>query len=111
MSSPLTSDTADDAAREGTLTEGLVALIRAKPIDKADLEAMALFTLDGLANMLAGRNSEPGRILLKWAESRQGDAGRRALLRGGQNILESNALVGFPLSGGSLCGRRYVFDP
>jgi 2-methylcitrate dehydratase PrpD len=81
------------AAAEGTLTEGLVSLIRSKPVEKHDLEAMALFTLDGLANMLAGRNSEPGRILLKWSEGRQGDAGRRALLRGGlMHILEVDDL-------------------
>ena len=82
MASSLEHDTAADAAHAGTLTQGLVALIRAKPIETADLEAMALLTLDGLANMLAGRNTEAGRILLKWADGRQGDAGRRALLRG-----------------------------
>ncbi len=93
MSSTLKSVTADEAAHEGSLTEGLVALIRAKPIGKPDLEAMALFTLDGLANMLAGRNTEPGRILLEWSEGRQGDAGRRAMLRGGlMHILEVDDL-------------------
>ena len=44
-----------DPGAEGTLTEGLVSLIRNKPVDQADLDAMALFTLDGIANMLAGR--------------------------------------------------------
>jgi 2-methylcitrate dehydratase PrpD len=93
MATNLKSDTADDAARTGTLTEGLVSLIRSKPIEKTDLEAMALFTLDGLANMVAGRNTEPGRILLEWSEGRQGDAGRRALLRGGlMHILEVDDL-------------------
>ncbi len=93
MSNPLKSDAAHDAAREGTLTQGLVSLIRTKPIEAADLEAMALFTLDGLANMVAGRNTEPGRILLKWSDGRQGDAGRRALLRGGlMHILEVDDL-------------------
>lgn len=93
MSSTPKSATADEAAPEGSLTEGLVTLIRSKPIEQCDLEAMALFTLDGLANMLAGRNTEPGRILLKWSEGRQGDAGRRALLRGGlMHILEVDDL-------------------
>ncbi len=93
MSSTLKSATADEAARQGSLTEGLVALIRSKPIEKPDLEAMALFTLDGLANMLAGRNTEPGRILLEWSSGRQGDAGRRALLRGAlMHILEVDDL-------------------
>ena len=93
MSNTFRSATADEAAFDGSLTEGLVALIRSKPIAQFDLEAMALFTLDGIANMLAGRNTGPGRILLKWAEGRQGDAGRRALLRGGlMHILEVDDL-------------------
>ena len=93
MSNTFKSATADEATLDGTLTERLVALIRSKPIKQFDLEAMALFTLDGIANMLAGRNTGPGRILLKWAEGRQGDAGRRALLRGGlMHILEVDDL-------------------
>jgi len=72
-----------------TLTRGLVRLIRGKPVEAADLERTALFTLDALANAAAGRNSEPGRKLLAWAVGRRGDAGRRALLMGGlAHILE-----------------------
>ena len=52
-----------------SLTSGLVALIRAKPIEQTDLEAAALFTLDAIANTLAGRNSDPGRVLLRWAKA------------------------------------------
>lgn len=94
MTSTAKSHYADDVpAHEGSLTEGLVALIRARPIDQADRDAMALFVLDGVANMLAGRNTEPGRILLDWANGRQGDAGRRALLMGGlMHILEVDDL-------------------
>ena len=77
----------------GTLTGGLVKLIRAKPIAEGDLVAMALFTLDGVANALAGRNTEPGRILLSWSEGRSGDAGRQALRMGGlMHILEVDDL-------------------
>ncbi|MDP1628040.1 MmgE/PrpD family protein [Parvibaculum sp.] len=54
------------ATRPDSLTAALVRLIREKPVAKADLEAAALFTLDAVANSLAGRNSDPGRILLNW---------------------------------------------
>ena len=49
------------SASEATLTEGLVSLVRRKPIEQADYDAMALFALDGVANMLAGRRADPGR--------------------------------------------------
>ncbi len=72
-----------------TLTEDLVRLIREKPVSEADLHQTALFTLDAVANMIAGRNSEPGRKLLEWGATRQGDAARRALVMGGlTHILE-----------------------
>jgi 2-methylcitrate dehydratase PrpD len=84
---------AEGLAGEQTLTQGLVQLIRARPISQNDLDVMALFVMDGLANMLAGRNSEPGRALLAWSDGRQGDAGRRALLMGGlMHILEVDDL-------------------
>ncbi|NQU70140.1 MAG: MmgE/PrpD family protein, partial [Rhodospirillales bacterium] len=84
---------AEALAGEQTLTQGLVGLIRARPISQNDLDVMALFVMDGLANMLAGRNSIPGRALLAWSEGRQGDAGRRALLMGGlMHILEVDDL-------------------
>lgn len=93
----MTTTRSEHAARTapatGTLTEGLVALIRSKPIAEEDLRAMALFTLDGVANALAGRNSDPGRTLLAWSKGRTGDAGRRALLMGGlMHILEVDDL-------------------
>lgn len=74
-----------------TLTQGLIRLIREKPVAAADLEKAALFTLDAVANAVAGRNSEPGRRLLAWGEGRQGDAGRRAFVMGGlTHILEAD---------------------
>ncbi len=65
------------------LTAGLVDLIRARPVAAADLEATALLTLDGIANMLAGRRTEPGRILRAWGADGRNDAGRRAWVMGG----------------------------
>jgi 2-methylcitrate dehydratase PrpD len=74
-----------------TLTEGLVALIRARPVEDDDLEIAALLVLDAVANALAGRNTGPGRILRGWG--RVGDAGRRAFLMGGlTHILEIDDL-------------------
>ena len=72
-----------------TLTEGLVKLIREKPVSVVDLHQTALFTLDAVANMIAGRNSEPGRKLLEWGKNRQRDSARRAFVMGGlTHILE-----------------------
>ncbi len=71
----MTTSNATDAhksakAVEGSLTEGLVGLVRAKSISRDDLDAAALFTLDAVANILAGRNSAPGKILLNWWNAR-----------------------------------------
>ncbi|MCC6920473.1 MAG: MmgE/PrpD family protein [Alphaproteobacteria bacterium] len=46
------------------LARRLARLIQAKPITEADYEAAALFTLDAVANAVAGVNSEPGGKLL-----------------------------------------------
>lgn len=82
-----------DPQFDGTLTEGLVSLIRNKPVASADLEAMALFTLDGIANMLAGRRTVPGEKLLAYLKGKEGDTGRRALVMGGlTHILEVDDL-------------------
>jgi len=72
-----------------TLTQGLIALIRHKPVSPADLRQTALFTLDAVANAVAGRNTEPGRILLQWGRGLERDAGRRAFVMGAlTHILE-----------------------
>lgn len=76
-----------------TITARLIALIDAKPIGEADIEQAALFTLDAVANALAGRNSPPGRKLVEWASAEPRDAGRSALLMGGlTHILEVDDL-------------------
>lgn len=77
----------------GSLTQGLVALVRAKRAAREDLEATALLVLDGVASMLAGRATGPGRRLLAYLDGRRGDAGRRALVMGGlAHILEVDDL-------------------
>ena len=76
-----------------TITGRLIALIEAKPISEADIEQAALFTLDAVANALAGRNSEPGRKLVDWASAEPRDAGRSAFLMGAlTHILEVDDL-------------------
>lgn len=83
----------DEKMPRVSLTEGLIELIRNKPVSQADLDAMALFTLDGIANMLAGRRTVPGEKLLAFLKGREGDAGRRALVMGGlTHILEVDDL-------------------
>ncbi len=77
----------------GGLSRGLAELVRNKPVRQADLDVMALFVLDGVANMLAGRRTEPGRKLLSYLDGRRRDAGRRALVMGGLiHILEVDDL-------------------
>lgn len=83
-----------------SLTRELARLIRAKPVTAADLDAAALFTLDAVANILGGRNSIPGRILLGWAAEQgyvdgnhAGDARALTFLMGGLcHILEVDDL-------------------
>lgn len=78
-----------------SLTQRLTELILAKPITPADLEHASLLTLDAMANALAGRATEPGRILLQWAsQTTEGtDAARRAFLWGAlTHILETDDL-------------------
>src|SRR3546814_4177779 len=71
----------------------LAALIAARPITAEDYRAAALFTLDAMANALAGRQTAPGRILLDWAAAEPLTMGREALLLGGlTHILEVDDL-------------------
>ena len=83
----------DQAEFGSSLTESLVSLIRSKRVTQNDLNVMALFTLDGMANMLAGRRSNPGEKLLAYIKGKEGDTGRRALVMGGlTHILEMDDL-------------------
>ncbi len=82
-----------NAPLELSLTGRLAALIAAKPIGETDYRTAALFTLDALANALAGRNTTPGGILLDWAAAEPLTTGREALLLGGlTHILEVDDL-------------------
>lgn len=82
-----------NAAAPASLTARLAALIAARPISAEDYRAAALFTLDALANALAGRQTAPGRILLDWAAAEPLTMGREALLLGGlTHILEVDDL-------------------
>ncbi len=79
-----------------SLTRELVRLIRNRPVNQGDLDAAALFTLDAVANIMAGRNSDPGRRLLAWARATgvsSGNARDLAFLWGGLcHILEVDDL-------------------
>ncbi len=83
-----------------SISRRLVNLVRQKPVTPAHRDAAALFTLDAIANIVAGQNSDQGRILLAWARQQGSatgntisDAGRRALLLGGLcHILEMDDL-------------------
>ena len=92
------NDLSSHPVPSGSLTRELVELIRAKSVTQDDLEAAALFTLDAVANSLAGRNSAPGHILLEWGSGIAGanampDAGRTAFLLGALcHILETDDL-------------------
>ena len=77
-----------------TLTQQLTELIMAKPVAATDLQQAALLTLDAMANAMAGRISEPGSILLRWAGATGAtDAERNAFLLGSlTHILETDDL-------------------
>ena len=49
-----------------TLTAQLIELIESKAIGKKENEVASWFVLDAIANFVAGRNSEQGRILEGW---------------------------------------------
>jgi len=76
-----------------TLTQKLIALIRDKQVDDADLQRAALFALDAVCNAIAGRNTEAGHKLQQWRKTQGNDAGRDAFLFGGlTHILETDDL-------------------
>lgn len=76
-----------------SLTASLAALIAAKPLGPEDYRAAALFTLDALANAVAGRKTVAGAILLDWANAEPLTTGREAMLLGGlTHILEVDDL-------------------
>jgi 2-methylcitrate dehydratase PrpD len=83
-----------NSSRNGeTLTQGLIGLIRNKPVTPDDLGKAALFTLDAVANAFAGRSTDAGRKLLAWGRGFEADSGRHAFVMGGlTHILEVDDL-------------------
>ncbi|MFA5122474.1 MmgE/PrpD family protein [Zavarzinia sp.] len=76
-----------------SLTEGLDSLLRQKPINEDDRRAAALFALDAIANALAGRNTEAGRILAAHAGAEPRDSAGKAFVMGAMtHILEVDDL-------------------
>ena len=75
------------------LSHDLIQLIRNKPVTESDLQRASIYTLDAVANALAGRKTVPGKKLLQWGSQQGADAGRRALVAGGlTHILETDDL-------------------
>ena len=62
-----------------SLTQELIALIRARPVTEQDLQKAAMFTLDAVACAYAGSNTEVGGILRRWAAQGDIDSRRKAL--------------------------------
>ncbi len=73
-----------------SLTAELIKFIRGKQVSDEDLKQAGLFTLDAIACIAAGRNTETGKKLSRWAEVLVDGAGglnaldpaRRAFLSG-----------------------------
>ena len=76
-----------------TLTEDLIELIESKSIENDDISAASWFVLDAMANIAAGRNSEPGRILNRWFLDEPPNTSRTVLWLGAlMHILEVDDL-------------------
>jgi len=76
-----------------SVTTGLARHLLKKPISKADLEAAALFSLDAIANAVAGLSTPQGGIIRAWAKDRALDPGRQAFVMGAlTHILEVDDL-------------------
>ena len=82
-----------------SLSAQLSTAILSRPVSDDDLAAATLFMLDAVANIVAGRNSVPGRKLLAWQSAMSAglsqpiDRGRLAFLYGSLcHILEVDDL-------------------
>lgn len=64
------------AGMSSSLSSRLSCAIMARPVSDQDLQAAALFTLDAVANIVAGRNSVQGRKLLAWQRAMSGGSNR-----------------------------------
>ena len=76
-----------------TLTEKLIELIESKTIEDNDITAASWFVLDAIANIVAGRKSEPGKILNRWFLNEPPNTSRTVLWLGASmHILEVDDL-------------------
>ena len=76
-----------------TLTEKLIELIESKNIEEKDTKAASWFVLDAMANIVAGRNTEPGKILNRWFLEEPANTSRNVLWMGASmHILEVDDL-------------------
>ena len=65
-----------------TLTGKLIELIESKTIENEDITSALWFVLDAMANIVAGRNSEQGRILEGWYLDEPAETSRTAFWMG-----------------------------
>ena len=65
-----------------TLTAQLIELIESKAIGKKESEVASWFVLDAIANFVAGRKSEQGRILEGWYLGERAETSRTAFWLG-----------------------------
>ena len=49
-----------------SLTEQLIELIESKSIEDEDISGASWFVLDAIANIIAGRKTEQGKIINRW---------------------------------------------
>ena len=76
-----------------TLTEQLINLIESKAIEDLDIEEASWFVLDAIANFVAGRNTEQGRIIERWYLDEPSNTLRTVLWMGASmHILEVDDL-------------------
>ncbi len=65
-----------------SLTGKLIELIESKTIENEDITSALWFVLDAMANIVAGRNSEQGRILEGWYLDEPAETSRTAFWMG-----------------------------
>ena len=76
-----------------TLTEQLIELIENKTMEDEDITAASWFVLDAMANIAAGRKTEPGKILNRWFLNEPPNSSRTVLWLGASmHILEVDDL-------------------
>ena len=76
-----------------TLTEQLIELIESKSIEDEDISGASWFVLDAIANIVAGRKTEQGKIINRWFLKEPPNTSRTVLWLGASmHILEVDDL-------------------